>query len=127
MSPNGINQIVLEDVHDDGDSAMEVRNGTSPSRAIIGMRVDTDTLQTYAGSETASLASSILKYREENGRRYHAYKAGAYFLPNDDVRAISSPSPGESISHVCKGCKADTQVSVSHSARINAWVGDMEP
>lgn len=25
-------------------------------------------------SSTASIASSILKYREENGRTYHAYK-----------------------------------------------------
>ena len=83
---------MLEDVHDDDDSAMEVRHGTRSSRAITGMRVDTDKRKAYAGSETASLASSILKYREENGRRYHAYKAGAYFLPNDDVRAISSPS-----------------------------------
>ncbi|KAK4208054.1 S-adenosyl-L-methionine-dependent methyltransferase [Rhypophila decipiens] len=37
------------------------------------------------GSDTASMASSILKYRMENGRRYHAYKAGAYFMPNDDI------------------------------------------
>ncbi|KAK0702219.1 S-adenosyl-L-methionine-dependent methyltransferase [Lasiosphaeris hirsuta] len=35
-------------------------------------------------SETASLASSIYKFREEHGRTYHAYKAGAYFLPNDE-------------------------------------------
>lgn len=28
-------------------------------------------------SETASLASSILKFRQENGRSYHAYKAGS--------------------------------------------------
>lgn len=29
-----------------------------------------------AGSDTASLRSSILRYREENGRTYHAYKDG---------------------------------------------------
>ncbi|KAI8649945.1 hypothetical protein NCS56_01445800 [Fusarium sp. Ph1] len=37
-----------------------------------------------AFSDTASLASSIVKYRVENGRTYHAYKAGSYILPNDD-------------------------------------------
>ncbi|RSL54844.1 hypothetical protein CEP54_009691 [Fusarium duplospermum] len=37
-----------------------------------------------AFSDTASLASTIVKYRVENGRTYHAYKAGSYILPNDD-------------------------------------------
>ncbi|KAM5386615.1 hypothetical protein ACJZ2D_000578 [Fusarium nematophilum] len=36
-------------------------------------------------SDTASLVSSILQYRVQNGRTYHAYKAGCYILPNDDV------------------------------------------
>ncbi|KAM5433667.1 hypothetical protein McanMca71_003352 [Microsporum canis] len=35
-------------------------------------------------SSTQSLASSILNYEYENGRRYHAYCAGAYPLPNDE-------------------------------------------
>lgn len=35
-------------------------------------------------SETTSLASSIYSYRFENGRRYHAYKDGAYWGPNDE-------------------------------------------
>ncbi|KAH0610723.1 uncharacterized protein H6S33_011150 [Morchella sextelata] len=33
---------------------------------------------------TESLSSSIYEYRYENGRRYHAYKAGKYMLPNDE-------------------------------------------
>ncbi|KAF2104273.1 S-adenosyl-L-methionine-dependent methyltransferase [Rhizodiscina lignyota] len=33
---------------------------------------------------TTSLASSIFSYRREHGRTYHAYKDGAYFLPNDE-------------------------------------------
>ncbi|KAJ4250154.1 hypothetical protein NW762_011967 [Fusarium torreyae] len=37
-----------------------------------------------AFSDTASLESSILKYRVQNGRTYHAYKEGSYILPNDD-------------------------------------------
>ncbi|KAF4925692.1 Secondary metabolism regulator LAE1 [Colletotrichum viniferum] len=33
---------------------------------------------------TASLAPSVLNYPEEYGRRYHAFRPGAYPLPNDD-------------------------------------------
>ncbi len=33
---------------------------------------------------TRSTHSSIYAYTWENGRRYHAYKAGCYFLPNDE-------------------------------------------
>lgn len=37
------------------------------------------------GSDTYSLDSFITKYRFENGRRYHAYRDGAYWAPNDEV------------------------------------------
>lgn len=33
---------------------------------------------------TASLTSSITSYQYEHGRRYHAYQAGRYDLPNDE-------------------------------------------
>lgn len=33
---------------------------------------------------TASLTSSIERYPIENGRRYHAFKDGRYFMPNDE-------------------------------------------
>ncbi|RKL40229.1 hypothetical protein BFJ70_g5459 [Fusarium oxysporum] len=36
-------------------------------------------------SSTASISSSILNYRRENGRTYHAYKDGKYALPNDEA------------------------------------------
>lgn len=32
-----------------------------------------------------SLSSSIMAYREENGRRYYALSSGKYVLPNDDA------------------------------------------
>lgn len=35
-------------------------------------------------SETASLTSSIMKGRIENGRRYHAYQDGIYMFPDDE-------------------------------------------
>ncbi|TGO41073.1 hypothetical protein BHYA_0027g00510 [Botrytis hyacinthi] len=39
-----------------------------------------------AASNTSktSLTSGITRYREENGRRYHAYRDGKYLMPNDD-------------------------------------------
>ena len=36
-------------------------------------------------STTSSLRSAITKYEFENGRRYHAYKAGQYMFPNDEA------------------------------------------
>jgi hypothetical protein len=41
--------------------------------------------QSGGESSTASLSSTIFSYEYENGRRYHAYKAGAYALPNDET------------------------------------------
>ncbi|KAI5458957.1 S-adenosyl-L-methionine-dependent methyltransferase [Mariannaea sp. PMI_226] len=35
-------------------------------------------------TDTESLRSSILGYKWENGRRYHAYQDGTYWGPNDD-------------------------------------------
>jgi len=35
-------------------------------------------------SYTTSLSSNVTNYKNENGRRYHAYKEGAYILPNDE-------------------------------------------
>ena len=37
-----------------------------------------------AASSTASVASSVLNYQYENGRRYHAFRSGTYVLPNDE-------------------------------------------
>jgi len=33
---------------------------------------------------TVSITSSVMDYQFEHGRRYHAYQAGKYFMPNDD-------------------------------------------
>ncbi|KAK2735300.1 hypothetical protein FQN57_001195 [Myotisia sp. PD_48] len=32
---------------------------------------------------TTSVSSSVRNYRNENGRRYHGFRDGAYFMPND--------------------------------------------
>ncbi|KAF2108242.1 S-adenosyl-L-methionine-dependent methyltransferase [Lophiotrema nucula] len=52
-------------VHDDGSSFVDV----------------TEELDSY----TTSCTPSITRYPFENGRRYHAFKSGAYPLPNDDA------------------------------------------
>lgn len=39
---------------------------------------------TSVATDTTSIKSDILNYRFENGRRYHAFKAGAYLYPNDE-------------------------------------------
>ncbi|KAL1979561.1 hypothetical protein VTN96DRAFT_5561 [Rasamsonia emersonii] len=62
---------------------------------LAPLEVDTQTTQNDSsyGDElsayTASLTSSILNYRHENGRRYHAYRDGTtdYLLPNDEKEA----------------------------------------
>ncbi|KAH8704059.1 S-adenosyl-L-methionine-dependent methyltransferase [Talaromyces proteolyticus] len=38
----------------------------------------------YSTSDTTSLKSEITSYRYENGRRYHAYREGEYWGPNDE-------------------------------------------
>ncbi|KAF5634196.1 TAM domain protein [Fusarium sp. NRRL 52700] len=37
-----------------------------------------------SGSYLTSINSSVLNYKYENGRRYHAFREGAYLVPNDD-------------------------------------------
>ncbi|KAL1994930.1 hypothetical protein VTN49DRAFT_1117 [Thermomyces lanuginosus] len=62
---------------------------TTTNNAPANVAVDTsfendssygDELSSY----TASLTSSVLDYRHENGRRYHKFRDGSYLLPNDE-------------------------------------------
>ncbi|TIC94136.1 Secondary metabolism regulator LAE1 [Colletotrichum higginsianum] len=69
---------------------------TAPaSHAVAGdnddiLAVDAETEDTSSitygslASSTTSVTSSVLGYRLENGRTYHAYKEGKYLMPNDD-------------------------------------------
>ncbi|KAL2822794.1 S-adenosyl-L-methionine-dependent methyltransferase [Aspergillus cavernicola] len=45
---------------------------------------DEDYASASSGSTTSSLASSVINYQYENGRRYHAYREGEYMFPNDE-------------------------------------------
>jgi SAM-dependent methyltransferase len=53
-----------------------------------GIQSNESDLDSALGSATssysASLASSVLNYKYENGRRYHAFREGEYPLPNDE-------------------------------------------
>ncbi|KAH7366968.1 S-adenosyl-L-methionine-dependent methyltransferase [Plectosphaerella cucumerina] len=60
-----------------GTALLEVDDNANDADSLA----DTDSLR----SETTSLASSVAKYRIENGRRYHGYQDGAYSFPNDDT------------------------------------------
>ncbi|KAF2636676.1 S-adenosyl-L-methionine-dependent methyltransferase [Massarina eburnea CBS 473.64] len=68
-----------EDENDtDGDDSTVIADDASDS-ADSGF--DSGSL---LGDETDTLASSIVNYRMENGRQYHAYRDGAYWGPNDE-------------------------------------------
>lgn len=59
---------------------------------VLQVDVDTNEEETddgdsaFGGGSNAStsIASSVLNYEYENGRRYHGYRSGSYVLPNDD-------------------------------------------
>jgi hypothetical protein len=38
-------------------------------------------------SDTTSIASTIMKHRWENGRRYNKFCEGEYYAPNDEIHA----------------------------------------
>ncbi|KAL0930849.1 methyltransferase domain-containing protein [Colletotrichum truncatum] len=44
----------------------------------------TSTIDERISTYTASLSSSVVDYPTENGRRYHAFRAGNYLAPNDE-------------------------------------------
>ncbi|KAF5660554.1 methyltransferase [Fusarium heterosporum] len=57
-----------------------------PGHAVIEPASDSESSYSVAikFTDTESLRSSILDYKWENGRRYHAYGDGTYWGPNDD-------------------------------------------
>lgn len=62
------------------EAARPVAAGTA-----LDAGVETDeTLSEDVSVLTQSVRSSVYDYKFENGRRYHAFKEGIYFLPNDE-------------------------------------------
>jgi len=61
--------------------ALEVDESDADARSEVDSALgDADRL-----SATTSITSSITQYREEHGRRYHAFDDSQYWLPNDDT------------------------------------------
>ncbi|RSL59645.1 hypothetical protein CEP53_005726, partial [Fusarium sp. AF-6] len=58
----------------------------NPLEADDNLRDDDSAYAASEGSASyqTSLASSVINYKYENGRRYHAFRSGSYILPNDD-------------------------------------------
>ncbi|KAH8175553.1 methyltransferase domain-containing protein [Sarocladium implicatum] len=66
----------------------------TPAEAIVQGPVQVDDGlarddEGYGGSDGSqsyltSLTESVMNYKYENGRRYHAYREGTYLMPNDD-------------------------------------------
>lgn len=50
--------------------------------------------ESLLGDDSATLASYITDYRYENGRRYHAYRDGAYWVRSDPDPRPSMDFPG---------------------------------
>ena len=61
----------------DASDTPELTDTSSDADSALGSEYD-------PSSYTASLTSSITAYKEEHGRRYHAYQEGRYLLPNDE-------------------------------------------
>ncbi|EEH16613.2 hypothetical protein PABG_06700 [Paracoccidioides brasiliensis Pb03] len=60
----------------------------NPSEGIdVDTDFDTNSISATVGGSSfgTSISSSTLKYRYENGRRYHGYHSGSYLLPNDEA------------------------------------------
>ncbi|KAK1966019.1 methyltransferase domain-containing protein [Colletotrichum sublineola] len=69
----------------DNDSATTSADEVSDSESVGGESDLDSSLGVEVQPSTVSLRSHVLRYREENGRTYHAYKDGAYLMPNDDL------------------------------------------
>ncbi|CAK7240835.1 MAG: hypothetical protein STHCBS139747_002283 [Sporothrix thermara] len=62
-------------------------NDAASSLFSTGLSIDTDTDSALGDadvpSSTQSVRSSVYEFVEENGRTFHKYKQGKYFMPND--------------------------------------------
>ncbi|KAL1993442.1 hypothetical protein VTN49DRAFT_3391 [Thermomyces lanuginosus] len=60
-------------------------NNDAPANVEVDTSYENDSAYgDELSSYSASLTSSVLDYRHENGRRYHKYRDGSYLLPNDE-------------------------------------------
>ncbi|KAB8234284.1 S-adenosyl-L-methionine-dependent methyltransferase [Aspergillus alliaceus] len=69
----------------DSGSPSREENPQDEYAGELDYSADSDYVEEFA-SDTTSLNSMITAYRYENGRRYHAYRDGAYWGPNDEMQ-----------------------------------------
>ncbi|KAI6081856.1 S-adenosyl-L-methionine-dependent methyltransferase [Hypoxylon rubiginosum] len=61
-------------------------SGSAPSLpSVDDEQTETQSIPESIRSSTMSLDSSLFHFIQENGRTYHKYKEGRYFLPNDSA------------------------------------------
>jgi SAM-dependent methyltransferase len=78
-----INTILEADVRSPFPLSKFTRQVLTTSQSNLSEDADS-ALGSPISSYSSSLASSILNYKYENGRRYHAYREGEYPFPNDE-------------------------------------------
>lgn len=90
FAPSGYSQFGQDEVSiRDNDSTMgdSIHPSYAPSEDVDLSDYDYNDNDSAMGdsvaSSTVSMTSSIAHYEHEHGRRYHAYRAGRYFQPND--------------------------------------------
>ncbi|KKY19808.1 putative methyltransferase domain-containing protein [Diplodia seriata] len=66
---------------------LDVDSASGSSNDHVRSDADSALGESDADSTTTSLNSEVVNYRYEHGRRYHAFKEGAYWLPNDEDEA----------------------------------------
>ncbi|KAL4782496.1 S-adenosyl-L-methionine-dependent methyltransferase [Aspergillus varians] len=78
---------MTQSYHHSWPLAQDPPQNAPPAGVDTYLEIDTNASSDYQedfASDTTSLNSMITSYRYENGRRYHAYKEGAYWGPNDE-------------------------------------------
>jgi len=86
---NALVEAALNETNEANEAQETPAQNTSEGSTISGLSIDQNwdadsAVGTERESSTESLRSSIYAYVEENGRRYHKYKEGKYYFPNDE-------------------------------------------
>jgi SAM-dependent methyltransferase len=87
---NALTEAAVNEANEVNGASETPAQRTNAGSVISGLSVDQNwnadsAVGTERVSSANSLRSSIYAYVEENGRRYHKYKEGKYFFPNDEV------------------------------------------
>ncbi|EFX02704.1 tam domain protein [Grosmannia clavigera kw1407] len=79
----------------EGSSSSPARNSDSETGSFeftfhryldVSARIEADINPgDHPNPDSASLTESVFNYHNENGRTYHAYRAGSYYYPNDEA------------------------------------------